>query len=302
LIATLLLTLPGIAVAAAPDPSVAEGKHHFDQGVALFNDGDFNGALAEFDASYKIHAASGVLYNIGLVHKALFHYDEALGYLRRYLTESKKLPKPRKAEVTQQIREIEALLATITFAIAPDGASVSLDKRVLGTAPLKPYGVAAGSHVFAVTLDGYKPLEKTLVVVAGQPQTLSVTLEKIPTTGKVRVRVTPALAQVIVDDKPRGMAPVEIELPIGGHTLTVQSAGYTTYQGELVVSGGQTRDVPIEMVKPVVVRKAHVYEKWYFWVPITAVVAGAVATGLGVGLTQPSPVVGTLPTGAARVQ
>lgn len=316
LFASLLLVLPGVAGARKPhhkaaataasaankDPGVADAKHHFDQGVALFNDGDFNGALAEFEASYKLHAAPGVLYNIGLTHKALFHYDEALGFLHRYLVENLKLPKPRRAEVAQQIREMEALLAALNFAVTPDGAEVRMDGRVLGTAPLKPYGVAAGSHTFDISAEGCTPQKKTLIVVAGQPLTLTILLDRIPTTGKVKLRTTPALSQVIVDDQPRGMSPIELELPIGGHQLTVQAAGYTTYQGELVVSGGQSREVSIDLVKPVLARKGHFYEKWYFWVPITVVAAGGVALGLGLTLNQPSPVVGTLPTGAARVQ
>ena len=68
------------------------------------------------------------------------------------------------------------------------------------------------------------------------------------------------------------------------------------------MTAGQRREVPIELSKPVVVKKAHFYEKWYFWVPVTAVVAGAVATGVGVSLSQPSPLTGTLPTGASRAQ
>jgi hypothetical protein len=131
---------------------------------------------------------------------------------------------------------------------------------------------------------------------------LTVNLEKIPTTDKVRVLVKPPLAEVIIDDKPRGPGPVELELPLGGHTLAVQHAGFTSYQGELVVTAGQSREVPIELSKPVIVKKSRFYEKWYFWVPVTAVVAGAVATGVGVSLSQPSPITGTLPTGASRVQ
>lgn len=291
------------AAAAKNDPQMIEAKRHFDQAVALFNDGDFGGALAEFEASYKIHASAGVLYNIGLTQKALYRYDEALGSLRKYLVDAQKIPKDKRAEVTQLISEIQALLATVTFAVTPTGTSVVLDGRQLGQAPtLGSYGVAAGMHTFEFSADGYKPAKRELKVVAGQPLTLTVSLEKIATTGKVRVTAKPPLAEVIIDDQPRGPAPVEVELGLGGHTLAVQHAGYTSYQGELVVTAGQSREVPIELSKPILVKRGHWYEKWYFWVPVTAVVAGAVATGVGVSLSQPSPITGTLPTGASRVQ
>ncbi|HEX8951130.1 MAG TPA: PEGA domain-containing protein [Polyangia bacterium] len=308
MVAVLLVATAGVAgarkpAAAAADPQMAEAKRHFDQAVALFNDGDFGGALAEFEASYKIHPSAGVLYNVGLTQKALYRYDEALASLRKYLVDAQKIPKDKRAEVTQLISEIQALLATVTFSVTPAGTSVVLDGRELGQAPtLGSYGVAAGMHTFDFAAEGYKPAKKELKVVAGQPLTLTVSLEKIPTTGKVRVTVKPPLAEVIVDDKPRGPAPVELELPLGGHTLAVQHAGYVSYQGELVVTAGQSREVPIELTRPILVKRGHWYEKWYFWVPVTAVVAGAVATGVGVSMSQPSPIVGTLPSGASRVQ
>jgi hypothetical protein len=293
---------PKPATAPAVDAQLADAKRHFDQAVALFNDGDFGGALAEFEASYKIRPSAGVLYNIGLTQKALYRYDEALASLRKYLVDAQKIPKDKRAEVTQLISEIQALLATVTFAVTPAGTVVTLDGRQLGEAPtLGSYGVAAGMHKFEFAAEGFKPQKKELKVVAGQPLVLTVNLEKIPTTGKVRVLVKPPLAEVIIDDKPRGPGPVELELPLGGHTLAVQHAGFTSYQGELVVTAGQSREVPIELSKPVIVKKSRFYEKWYFWVPVTAVVAGAVATGVGVSLSQPSPITGTLPTGASRV-
>ena len=307
-VVVVLMALPGMAgarkpAAAANDPQMVEAKRHFDQAVALFNDGDFGGALAEFEASYKIRPSAGVLYNIGLTQKSLYRYDEALVSLRKYLVDGQKIPKDKRAEVTQLITEIQALLANVTFAVQPAGTVVTLDGRTLGQAPsLGSYGVAAGMHTFEFAADGYKPAKQELKVVAGQPLTLTVSLEKIPTTGKVRVVVKPPLAEVIIDDKPRGPGPVELELPLGGHTLAVQHAGYTSYQGELVVTAGQSREVPIELAKPILVKRGHWYEKWYFWVPVTAVVAGAVATGVGVSLSQPTPITGTLPTGASRVQ
>ena len=303
LLANLAAAQKPKAGSAKVDPQLVEAKRHFDQAVALFNDGDFGGALAEFEASYKIRPSAGVLYNVGLTQKALYRYDEALASLRKYLVDAQKIPKDKRAEVTQLIGEIQALLANVTFSVTPPGTVVTLDGRELGQAPtLGSYGVAAGTHTFDFVADGYKPAKKELKVVAGQPLVLTVNLEKIPTTGKVRVTVKPPLAEVIIDDKPRGPGPIDLELPLGGHTLSVQLVGYTSYQGELVVTAGQSREVPIELSKPMIVKKSRFYEKWYFWVPVTAVVAGAVATGVGVSLSQPSPLTGTLPTGASRVQ
>ena len=58
-----------------------------------------------------------MLYNIGLTQKALYRYDEALTSLRKYLVDAQKVPKDKRAEVTQLITEIQALLATVTFEV-----------------------------------------------------------------------------------------------------------------------------------------------------------------------------------------
>src|SRR4051794_41878089 len=117
-VVVMMLALAGAAGARKPavaavknDPQLADAKRHFDQAVALFNDGDFGGALAEFEASYKIRPSAGVLYNIGLTQKALYRYDEALASLRKYLVDAQKVPKDKRAEVTQLISEMQALLA-----------------------------------------------------------------------------------------------------------------------------------------------------------------------------------------------
>src|SRR6185369_17528351 len=98
-----------------------------------------------------------------------------------------------------------------------------------------------------------------------------------------------------IDDKDVGMTPLDVELPLGGHQIEVTAKGYQPYRGELVVAGGQVRTVNVVLELPPAAPKEKFYKKWYFWVPVSVIAAGAVAVGLGVGLTQkPSPLVGTL--------
>ena len=59
----LVLSFTGVARAQAPAPSpqaLEEAKRHFQQGVALYNDGNFNGALAEFEAAYAARPSAGL--------------------------------------------------------------------------------------------------------------------------------------------------------------------------------------------------------------------------------------------------
>src|SRR3954447_4736357 len=87
-----------LGLARAGDPKMEEAKRHFAQGIALYNDGNFNAALAEFEAAYKIKQAPSVLYNIGLSQKSLFHYNEAIASLQEYLAKEKKMSKDQQKQ------------------------------------------------------------------------------------------------------------------------------------------------------------------------------------------------------------
>jgi len=299
-LATVVAAAPARAQKAPPPAASAadieEAKRHFQQGVALYNDGNFNGALAEFEAAYRVRSSPGVLYNIGLSQKALFRYAESVDTLERYLREETKLTGERRAEVTQLIAEMRALLADVTLTIAPAGATVMVDGRTAGTAPIvAPMRIAAGNHVLEVHAEGYRSQRRELMISAGVPVKLTFNLEVIPKTGKVRINAKPAEAMVKVDSKVLGYPPAEAELPAGGHLLEVEAPKYVTHRSELVIAAGQMRTLDIVLQKP----PSRIVDKWYFWTPITVAVAGGLALGLGLGLRPEGPLVGTL--GAGKV-
>jgi hypothetical protein len=293
---------PDAGAAAAPgeDASLADAKRHFQQGVALYNDGNFSAALAEFQATYAAHPTAGVLYNIGLTQKGLFRYDESIKTLERYLKDADGLPPERKREVEQLIAEMRALLADVTLKGVPDGATIMLDGRTIGTAPVGTLAVAAGNHTLEVLADGYVPIKKDITVAAGIPVTLKLGMRTIPKTGTLHVTVWQKNAHVSVDGRVLGSAPVDVVLPLGGHQLEVSAPGWASQRQELVIAGGQERAVNVFLEKPP--HHPRVYEKWWFWT-LGVVVLGGAATGLGVwlGSSTQAPLPGTLNPSSAKV-
>jgi PEGA domain-containing protein len=278
-----------------------DAKRHFQQGVALYNEGNFNSALVEFQAAYKSYPTPGVLYNIGLTQKSLFRYGEAIESLNKYMAEDPKLTPERKNEVQQLIADMKLLLADVTIYVVPDGATVMLDGRTVGTAPLKPLGIAAGNHVIEATADGFKAARKEVVVVAQQPLAVELKLAAIPKSGKVHITASQPLSHVRIDGRDMGVAPVDTELAIGGHQLEVDAVGYMTNRSELVIAGGQTRDVNVVMELPPAPAHQAVYQKWWFWAAAGAVVIGAVGIGVAAGSSTESPIQGSLNPGAQKV-
>jgi hypothetical protein len=282
------------------DPAAVEAKSHFENGIGLFNDNNFVGALAEFEASYKAKPFAGVLKNIALTQKALFRYADAIESLQKYLSESPTAAPEEKAEANQMISEMQALLADVTVTGLPEGATISIDGRDVAKAPLtKPLALAAGSHTIDAAADGYEPAKKTFMVAAKTPVALKLELKVIPKTGKVRLVLSVPHATVTVDGKEQD-ATKALELQIGGHTLEVSARGYDTHREELTIAGGQDREIPVTLEKTKVVAADHWYAKWYFWTPIAVVAAGGV--GLYAVTRKDSPLPGTLAPGAGGIQ
>ncbi len=267
---------------AQPAPAVvsdeattSDAKRHFQQAIALYNDGNFEAALAEFLAAYKTKPAPSILYNIGLTYKSLFLYNDSIRSLEQYLRDEPKLAPERRAEVEQILREMRALLADVALAITPEGATVKLDGRTIGHAPIGQYLIAAGRHVLEVSAEGYTTQTKEMMVTAGAQMALAVSLAVIPKTGRVRVSVAPSGASLKLDGKVYP-PPVDVELPLGGHTLEVWATGYTVHREEVLIAPGQTRDISVMLRRPPLSKRAA------FIVPVT-IGSILIAAGITVG-------------------
>lgn len=289
---------PAAPAGPAQAPSEAgadEARYHFSQAVALYRDKNFNAALAEFQASYQLRPSPELLYNIGLTQKALFRYGEAIDSLTRYLAETKSASAERRAEVTQVIAEIRALLSEVSLDIHPEGATVSIDGRRVGQAPLAPFSLAAGYHVLEASAVDYESASKELTVVAGKPLALALTLKALPKTGLARIIPVPSLAMVRVDGKLVGTGTLELELIPGNHQLEVSAPGYRPRKSEMAIALRERHTINVELVP--LPEKPPLYRRWWLWTVVGAVAGGA-ATAIAVPLgTRPvGPIDGTLGT------
>lgn len=70
-----------------------------------------------------------------------------------------------------------ATTGTLDVSSTPRRATVSIDGRVVGTAPLRVLELSPGPHTVRVELAGHKVVTTTVVIRAGQPTPLRVTLE-----------------------------------------------------------------------------------------------------------------------------
>lgn len=68
------------------DPIAAEAQMRYQHGRELYQEGRYDQAALELERALALDPDEPVLlYNLSLVHEKLDHFDEAIGYMRRYL-------------------------------------------------------------------------------------------------------------------------------------------------------------------------------------------------------------------------
>lgn len=168
------------AAAAAVDQTFADAKQHVERGEALYESGDFNAALAEFERAYGLLEGHPkrfyVLYNIGRCQERLFRYDLAMQYYHRYLDEAGPEAEDR-AGVRATVGGLEALLGTLDIE-SNVRAEVWVGNRHMGFAPGSVL-VPGGQHVLELRAAGYEAVKRQVQLTARESQTHSFTLTEL---------------------------------------------------------------------------------------------------------------------------
>lgn len=152
------------------DAALDEAQARITRGEALFSDGSFDAALAEFEAAYELLAGGGdmylALYNIALCHQRLGRVDLAVHYYEAYL-DAAPAAEPGRAEVEASVRTLRDLLGTLVLETNVDGVEVWVDGRRLGTAPGE-VRLGGGLHDVELRSAGVESERFEVQIAAGQ--------------------------------------------------------------------------------------------------------------------------------------
>lgn len=141
---------------------------------------------------------------------------------------------------------------SLVIASEPAGASVTLDSRPMGTAPVRIPSVSAGDHKIGVLLDGYVPWERRVAVGSQEEVALEAKLELL--RGSLRVESVPPGAAVAAAGRSLGITPLQVyEMEPGPYLLEISLAGYDTQTVSARIDRGK------ESVNSVTLRKQRGY-------------------------------------------
>jgi hypothetical protein len=219
-----------------------DAKRHFTNGVHLFEDRNFAGALVEFEASYQKNPTAVALQNIAVCQKGLFRYAEAIATLERLLRDfATQLSPDDKKAADDAIREMNALIGTIVVRVAPADARVSVNETILSSEALKsPLRLAAGEYRIVAEAPGYARQEKMVTVVSGQKDQ-PVALSLSPLSGILVIRAHDAQAAIAIDGVQVGYDEWRGPVSAGPHEIYVYTQAMR-HKSNVLAHAGQTTE------------------------------------------------------------
>lgn len=259
--------------AGANDARRREAATHFRMGVSLYEEGDFQAALAEFERANESAPSPVVLYNIAQTHLAMRDYVAATDALRRYLElGGDRITPERRAEVDSQLQTLAMRVGRINVVCNEDGASISIDGRPMGRTPLsEPLRVSSGRHQLVVRAAGREPNEQTVTVAGNTDITVEVEFAPLPP------EVSPAATE----------EPVHTLRTVGWVTIGVGVASAVAAGTTFGLSMGARSDYDAEAESIPVDEAAALdaRDRWRRLSLASDVMTGLAIVGGGVGLT-----------------
>jgi formylglycine-generating enzyme required for sulfatase activity len=128
----------------------------------------------------------------------------------------------------------------------PSGASVIVNKAYKGVTPLSLSLPSNRPQNLELFLEGYRKNTQTLTVEPDSENNLPVILK--PNLGRIVLTVSPAEAQISVDNQSVGVGNMTLELPSKSHSISVSKEGYVTQTVDITPYPTQDNDVLIQLL------------------------------------------------------
>jgi hypothetical protein len=186
--AALLLRGTASAQPAAPAPpgdsSAAEARRLLEQGADAYQKGDYPGAEAAFEQSFKLKPTYDTASNLGSAEAKQGKHREAAEHFAFALRNLPTSESPDTQEkLAKLLAESKAKVVTLQLEVNAVGAEVILNGNAVGKSPIEGDVFAdAGTLLVVANAPKYERFEKTENFAAGSSQTIKIELKRVPGT------------------------------------------------------------------------------------------------------------------------
>lgn len=122
----------------------------------------------------------------------------------------------------------------------PTGAVIFVDGDQQGSAPITVEDLEPGTHIVEARVDGRSIASERVTIEAGRRETVMLEISRGLEPGSLRVSSSVSGAEVLVDGRSVGNAPISVpDVEPGNHTVTVRAAGHDDWEQNVNVNAGQ---------------------------------------------------------------
>lgn len=162
------------------DALLAKGDRYMDAGRAEKALESYEDALKLYRQAYQAFPNPKIYFPIATAEQKLGRYLEAMQHYQEVIRDSKNPSAELLAEVNRAIASVRKKLVALDLVVKQDGATITIDGKVLGMAPLEgPHYMAPGEHKYSVSLEGYATIEEVLDLAPGKVVKRKVRLKPI---------------------------------------------------------------------------------------------------------------------------
>lgn len=174
-----LLLMSAKASADEKEEKGEKAKKHFLKGKALVEEGDYEKAIVELNASYELNPVPVVIYNIAICYDKLHKYANAMKYYRLFFIKKEDLSKEMKKDISDRIEELDEFIGLLALEVDVKGAEVIIDGALVGHTPLEAVFVETGEHDLSLRKVGFHDVKKKFTVVSGETTELTFNMVKV---------------------------------------------------------------------------------------------------------------------------
>jgi hypothetical protein len=180
-IVTLFASIGAYSRSSIAEPSggasenLDAAREHFQRGVELYKERDFDAAQVEFTRAYALALNYKVLFNLGQVEVERHDYVAALKHFREYLNAGQDaIPSDRRKQVESDIQSLRRRVVELRIKCNVSDAEILVDHVVVGKTPLpEPLLLNAGILHVSVRKPGHIGEPRTLTLAGGEAQDIA---------------------------------------------------------------------------------------------------------------------------------
>lgn len=266
----LLTSLLAQVPTTLADPGRDKAAGHYRVGLTLFESGNREQALVEFQLANELSPSDDAIFMMAQCEYHLGQLKAARGHYGQYLSRQPKGPLASTAQL--RIEAIDRRPSVVVINSVPVGVEVTLDggegRRFQGQGP-NSFAVPRGRYRISVTKTNYVAQSEDVELDIAETRSLFFKLDPIP--AQLEVRTDPSSATLYVRGN-RARNPYVQTVEPGPYELYAEAQFYRGQRELITVGPGERRRVLLEL--PYVQRSGRPELIW-FWASTGAAAAGA---------------------------